>query len=69
MRYAAVTGSLAAQPFDMFYEYAPGRNVAECPSRFVSARVRDEPSYIMRAVLILLKGNLCWSCEDRRDDV
>jgi hypothetical protein len=42
-----MTESLAAQPFDIFYEYAPGRYVSECTSRFVSARVRGEPSDIM----------------------
>ena len=47
--YAAATGSLAVQPFDILHEYASGLHVSECPSRFASAHVRDEPSGIMRA--------------------
>src|SRR6266481_6051514 len=42
--YAAVTGSLAVQPFDILHEYASGLHASECPSRFASARFRDEPS-------------------------
>jgi len=47
--YAAVTGSLAVQPFDILHEYASGLHASECPSRFTSARFCDEPSWIMRA--------------------
>ena len=36
--YAAVTGSLAVQPFDILHEYASELHVSECPSHFVSAR-------------------------------
>ena len=32
------------QPFDILHEYASGLHVSECPSRFASARFRDEPS-------------------------
>jgi hypothetical protein len=42
--YAAVTGSLALQPFDILHEYASGLHASECPSRFASARFRNEPS-------------------------
>ena len=42
--YAAVTGSLAVQPFDILHEYASGLHASECPSRFASARFRDELS-------------------------
>ena len=42
--YAAVTGSLAIQPFDILHEYASGLHASECPSRFASARFRDDPS-------------------------
>jgi hypothetical protein len=42
--YAAVTGSLAVQSFDILHEYASGLHVSECPSRFASARFRDGPS-------------------------
>ena len=42
--YAAVTGSLAVQPFDILHEYASGLRASECSSRFTSARFRDEPS-------------------------
>ena len=34
----------AVQPFDRLHEYASGVHVSECPSRFASARFRDEPS-------------------------
>jgi len=44
--YAAVTDSLAVQPFDILHEYASGLHASECPSRFASARFRDEPSWI-----------------------
>jgi hypothetical protein len=44
-----VTGSLAVQPFDILHEYASGLHASECPSRFASARFRDDPSWIMRA--------------------
>ena len=44
MGYAAATGSLAVQPFDILHEYASGFYGSECPSHFASARVRDEPS-------------------------
>jgi len=37
-------GSLAVQPFGILHEYAEGLNASECPSRFPSARFRDEPS-------------------------
>ena len=47
--YAAVTGSLAVQPFDIRREYASELHDSECPSRFASARFRNEPSWIMRA--------------------
>jgi hypothetical protein len=39
-----MTGSLAVQPFDILHEYALGLHVSECPSRFASARFRDESS-------------------------
>jgi hypothetical protein len=39
-----MTGRLAVQPFDILHEYASGIHASECLSRFVSARVRDEPS-------------------------
>ena len=42
--YAAAKGSLAVQPFDILHEYASGLHVSECPSRFTSARFRDELS-------------------------
>jgi hypothetical protein len=42
--YAAATGSLAVQSFDILHEYASGLHVSECPSRFAAARVRHEPS-------------------------
>ena len=42
--YAAATGSLAVQPFDILHEYASRLHVSECPSHFASARFRDEPS-------------------------
>jgi len=42
--YAAVTGSLAVQPFDILHEYASGLYASERPSRFASVRIRDEPS-------------------------
>ena len=42
--YVAATDSLAVQPFDILHEYALGLHVSECPSRFASARFRDEPS-------------------------
>ena len=32
------------QPFDILHEYASEPHVSECPSRFASARVLDEPS-------------------------
>ena len=38
--YAAATGSLAVQSFDILHEYASGLHASECPSRFVSARFR-----------------------------
>jgi hypothetical protein len=42
--YAAATGSLAVQPFDILHKYASGLHDSEYPSRFASARFRDEPS-------------------------
>jgi len=51
-----VTGSLADQPFDILHEYASGLHVSECPSRFASARFRDEPSGIMQAHRTLKKS-------------
>jgi len=42
--YAATTGSLAVQPFDILHEYALGLHSSECPSRFPSAPFRNEPS-------------------------
>ena len=42
--YAATTGSLAVQSFDILHEYLEGIHVSACPSRFASARFRDEPS-------------------------
>jgi len=42
--YAAATGRLAVQPFNILHEYASGLHVSACPSRFASTRFRDEPS-------------------------
>ena len=42
--YAATPESLAVQPFNTQHEYASGIHGSKCPSRFASARVRDEPS-------------------------
>jgi len=51
-----VTGSLAAQPFDILHEYASVLDVSECPSRFASARLRYGTSWVMRAHRMLKKS-------------
>jgi len=38
-----VTGRLTVRSFDILREYASGLHGSERPSRFASARVRDEP--------------------------